>query len=141
MLTQPGSLLNAHPTQVAPTVGLYFISGARKSYNIAKTLSLAGCKVYVRVEPSQAELVDRDHPSYVDRQYCAWLYSDGGVEIIADAMRAPPVDALLYEMCLTPPRYPSELRAWIRQSPKIAAWNSSWHEMTPSANLRSELSI
>src|SRR5262249_46554084 len=115
-------MLDPHPRREAPTVGLYFISGARKSYNIAKTLSLAGCKVFVRVEPSQVELNDRNHANHVDRQYCAWLYLDEGVDMVADASAAPRVDALLYELCLIPPRYPSELRNWIREAPRVAAW-------------------
>src|SRR5262249_29168094 len=134
-------MLNSRPTAAAPTVGLYFISGARKSYNIAKTLSLAGCKVLVRVEPSQVELTDRNHPNHVDRHYCALLYSDEKIELIADASKAPPVDALLHELCLTPSRHSTELRAWTRQTARAAAWHSSWHEMSAWANLRSELSI
>src|SRR5262249_9405495 len=72
---------------------------------------------------------------------CALLYSDEKIELIADASKAPPVDALLHELCLTPSRHSTELRAWTRQTARVAAWNSSWHEMSAWANLRSELSI
>ena len=125
----------------SPTIGLYFVSGARKSYNIAKTLSLAGCRVIVRVEPSIVELLDPKHKIHIDTQYCAWLYQDPGIEVIPHVSAALPVDAMLYELCRDAPRYPEELRAWARKTPNVAAWNSSWHEGSFKANLRSELDI
>ena len=134
-------MLNAKPVSAGPTIGLYFVSGARKSYNLAKTLSLSGCRVFVRMEPSLAELLDPKHKIYVDTQYCAWIYQDPGIEIIPHVSAAPPVDAMLYELCRDAPRYPDELRAWVRQAPKVAAWNSSWHEGSLRGNLRSELDI
>jgi Exostosin family len=86
-------------------------------------------------------LQNPEHPNYIDRQYCAWLYGDDDIEIVSNWRKAGPVDALLYEMCLVPPRHPEELVAWARQAPTVSAWNSSWHESTFWANLRSELRI
>jgi len=135
----PESSINRQDS--APNIGLYFISGTRKSYNIAKTLSLAGCKVFVRLEPSLKELQDSSHPNYVDRQYCAWLYTDSQINVVHNTAETRTVDAVLYEMCLAPPLYPAELSEWIRRSPHVAAWNSSWHEASFTENIRSELRI
>jgi hypothetical protein len=137
--------LNALVTDVAisprPTVGLYFVSGARKSYNIAKTLALGGCRVIVRIEKPRAQLMDPANPFHVDWQYCAFLYDDADIEIVPHVSKAPPLDAVLYESCLAAPQFPDELASWISTAPKVASWNSSWHEADALRNLRSELTI
>jgi hypothetical protein len=126
---------------MAPVVGLYFVSGNRLSYSIAKTLSLGGCRTVVRCEVSQPELADETHPGFSDRQYSLSLYSDSDIEVVPNVSQSPPLDALLFGVCRTRPRYPAELRALMRQTRKVAAWNTAAHEYKYTTNLRSELSV
>jgi hypothetical protein len=126
---------------MAPVVGLYFVSGNRLSYSIAKTLSLGGCRTVVRCEVSQAELADETHPSFSDRQYSLSLYADSDIEVLPNVSQSPPLDALLFEVCRTGPRYPAELKALMRQTRKVAAWNTVAHEYKSTTNLRSELGV
>jgi hypothetical protein len=55
--------------------------------------------------------------------------------------QSPPLDALFFEVCRTRPRYPAELRALMRQTRKVAAWNTAAHEYKYTTNLRSELGV
>jgi hypothetical protein len=126
---------------MAPVVGLYFVSGHKFNYNIAKTLSLAGCRVLVRSELSETELADTKHPLFVERQYSAPLFSDQGIEIVSNTSKAPTIDALLFEICTTEPRYPDELKDWIDTARHVTAWNTGFHEYRFTTNLRSELNI
>jgi hypothetical protein len=114
------------------------VSGIRRSYVIAKTLQLSGCRVVVRCELSEEELSDRQHPYFEERQYVRWLYDDPDIETISSSHELVDLDGLLFEACRDRPRYPGELDFWTSRTRNVAAWNSELQLADLAGNLRAD---
>ncbi len=130
------------PEETLPqyNIGLYLVSIHQTSYLIAKTLALAGCRVWACAEPSLAEVTSSaENPAWPQRLYFSWLYSEEGVSVMPSASGVPPLDAFLYEIGHLKPRFPDRLEDWMRAARRRVAWNTTDEERGRLANLRSEL--
>jgi hypothetical protein len=124
----------------APRIGLYFVSSNRNSYLIARTLSMTGSQIFVRLEKSFEDLMgDPDSPNIAERRYCSWLYSEPRIKVVTNDDSPPQVDVLLFEISSLRPRFRQGLAAWQKQATRVIAWNSNDHESSPWGNLRGEL--
>ncbi len=132
---------NDNPGALSPLrIGLYFVSSNRNSYLIARTLSMTGCQIFVRLEKSFDELMaDPDSPNIAERRYCSWLYSEPRIRILANDTPPPPMDVLLFEISSLRPVFRQGLSAWQKQAKRAIAWNSNDHESSLWGNLRGEL--
>jgi len=120
-------------------VGLYFTTITRHSYEIAKTLALAGHEVFVWPEHTVQDIEKADTPGPTERRYFSWVYSDADLKIVESELSVPRVEVLLFQISRSAPRFPDRLIAWIEKAGLVAAWNTNAHESTFYLNLRMEL--
>ena len=123
-----------------PRIGLYFVSSNRNSYLIARTLSMTGFQIFVRMEKSFDDLMgDPDSPNIAERKYCSWLYSEPRIKVVANDTLPPQVDVLMFEISSLRPRFRQGLTLWQKHAARVIAWNSNEHESSFWENLRGEL--